>query len=169
MSTFQTVKAQIQELIDNANAKTEKTDVDLTSAIGSLIEGYGVGGESSKTYADQLYEHFGVDKSVYPYLAVGLWTDRNSCTIIFGKTVTWDYSSLAMRNGYWHDGGAIDALEGVDRSDINTVVSTICQNLTTLKAASEMWGIKNQSDNIWYCNFDPTQFSNVQCNAVGGF
>lgn len=41
MSDFTSIKAQIQKLIDDANAKTERTDADLTSAVGSLIEGYG--------------------------------------------------------------------------------------------------------------------------------
>ena len=43
MSTPQTVKAQIQSLIASANETTGKTDADLTSAIGSLVEGYSVG------------------------------------------------------------------------------------------------------------------------------
>jgi hypothetical protein len=43
MSDFNSIKAQLQKLIDDANAKTEKADVDLTSAVGTLIEGYGAG------------------------------------------------------------------------------------------------------------------------------
>lgn len=41
MATADSVKAKIQGLIDVANAKTGKTDVDLTAAIGSLVAGFG--------------------------------------------------------------------------------------------------------------------------------
>lgn len=44
MSTIQSVKNQIQTLIDNANATTGKGDADLTTAQASLIDGYGKGG-----------------------------------------------------------------------------------------------------------------------------
>lgn len=46
MSDFSTIKAQIQELIDNANAATGNADTNLTSAVGALIIGYGVGGSA---------------------------------------------------------------------------------------------------------------------------
>jgi len=44
MVTADKVKNQIQSLIDTANEKTGKEDVDLTSAVGSLVDGYGQGG-----------------------------------------------------------------------------------------------------------------------------
>lgn len=44
MSNFDSIKTQIQSLIDSANAKTGKTDTNLTNGVNSLIEGYGVGG-----------------------------------------------------------------------------------------------------------------------------
>lgn len=44
MSTPNTVKAQLQSLIASANATTGKEDTDLTSAVGSLVEGYKQGG-----------------------------------------------------------------------------------------------------------------------------
>lgn len=42
MSTPDTVKTQLQTLINNANAKTGKSDTDLTAAVDSLIDGYGI-------------------------------------------------------------------------------------------------------------------------------
>lgn len=45
MSSLQTIKAQIRNLISISNAKTERTDADLTSAVGALIEGYGQSSE----------------------------------------------------------------------------------------------------------------------------
>lgn len=47
MSTPQTVKAQIKSLIATANATTGNTDTNLTSAVGSLVEGFGQGGEDT--------------------------------------------------------------------------------------------------------------------------
>ena len=43
MITADKVKNQIQSLIDTANEKTGKEDVDLTSAVGSLVDGFGGG------------------------------------------------------------------------------------------------------------------------------
>ena len=47
MITASKVKERIQTLIDIANEKTKKNDVDLTSAVNSLIEGGGSGGGSN--------------------------------------------------------------------------------------------------------------------------
>ncbi len=43
MITAEQVRNQIQTLIDTANEKTGNDDADLTSAVGSLVEGYDVG------------------------------------------------------------------------------------------------------------------------------
>lgn len=43
MSTPQSIKTQIQNLIDTANAKTGNDNTDLTTAVDSLVEGYGGG------------------------------------------------------------------------------------------------------------------------------
>ena len=51
MITAQSVKTQIQSLIDQANAKTGGTDTDLTSAVGTLVAGYGQG-ESTENIVD---------------------------------------------------------------------------------------------------------------------
>lgn len=47
MATADSVKAKIQGLIDTANATTGNTDTDLTTAVGSLVAGYGQGGGDS--------------------------------------------------------------------------------------------------------------------------
>lgn len=44
MSTIQSIKGQLQELIDSANATTGNADTNLTDGVNSLIEGYGSGG-----------------------------------------------------------------------------------------------------------------------------
>jgi hypothetical protein len=46
MATAESVKDKIQGLISQANGVTGKTDADLTTAIGSLIAGFGQGGGS---------------------------------------------------------------------------------------------------------------------------
>lgn len=47
MSTPDTVKAQLQTVINSANGKTGKSDADVTSAVASLIAGFGSGGGSN--------------------------------------------------------------------------------------------------------------------------
>lgn len=44
MATAESVKGKIQGLIDSANAATGNTDADLSTAVGSLIAGFGQGG-----------------------------------------------------------------------------------------------------------------------------
>lgn len=49
MVTADSVKAKIQNLISKANAKTGKSDVNLTNTINTLIGGYGKGEEATGT------------------------------------------------------------------------------------------------------------------------
>ena len=44
MATAESVKAKVQGLIDQSNATTGNSDTDLTSAVNSLIAGFGQGG-----------------------------------------------------------------------------------------------------------------------------
>lgn len=46
MATAESVKGKIQGLIDSANAATGNTDADLSTAVGSLIVGFGQGGSN---------------------------------------------------------------------------------------------------------------------------
>lgn len=58
MSTDVTVKNQLQSLIDQANEVTGGEDVDLTSAVGRLVEGYGSGDDFWRMYEGLLsYEY----------------------------------------------------------------------------------------------------------------
>ena len=43
MSNIQTVKAQIQSLIDLANATTRNADTTLTDGVNALVSGFGQG------------------------------------------------------------------------------------------------------------------------------
>lgn len=44
MATAESVKSKIQTLIATANSTTGKSDTDLTTAVNSLVSGYGQGG-----------------------------------------------------------------------------------------------------------------------------
>lgn len=55
MHTPQSVKIQIESLINQANATTGKEDTDLTSAVGSLVEGFGQGGSDDETIITYKY------------------------------------------------------------------------------------------------------------------
>ena len=49
MSTAETVKAQLNALLNQANDTTGKTDANLTAAIASLVAGFGQGGSGGGT------------------------------------------------------------------------------------------------------------------------
>lgn len=49
MPTAESVKAKLQGLIDQANETTGSGDADLTTAVGSLIAGFGQGGGSMES------------------------------------------------------------------------------------------------------------------------
>ena len=46
MSTMQSIKTQLQALLDNANIKTGKSHTNLTDGVNELISGYGSGGSA---------------------------------------------------------------------------------------------------------------------------
>lgn len=50
MATAESVKAKIQNLIATANEATGNADTDLTTAVNSLIAGFGTGGGASGIY-----------------------------------------------------------------------------------------------------------------------
>lgn len=151
-----TVKAQIQRLINKANETTGNTDTNLTDGVNALVSGYGQGGiqlpedmleglengydvmfydENSKglafysiksghainppvyscknwqdanggivtfpytpsanaifyannnTYASMLYQYYGIDSAVYPYICIDyLQSTNKSITVCFFKT-----------------------------------------------------------------------------------
>lgn len=60
MSDFKSIKTQLQSLIDRANAKTKRTDKDLTTVIDALIAGYGQSGSVD------VYEPYHVLFTDYP-------------------------------------------------------------------------------------------------------
>ena len=77
MATADSIKTKIQNLIATANETTGNTDTDLTSAVGSLIEGYGQGGTDS--YYDAFWDAFQDYGNRTDYLSVfngKYWTNE---------------------------------------------------------------------------------------------
>lgn len=99
MATAESVKTKIQGLIDSANAATGNTDADLTSAVGSLIAGYGSGGGEEEIPDDG-------KTRIFIHLAEGRTSPVLGCCP--NGTVTVD----------WGDGTDPDTLTGTSTSVI---------------------------------------------------
>lgn len=56
MVTIDTVKAQIQSLIDSANIATGNTDTNLTDAVNALVSGYGDTGTAKMFDTINIYQ-----------------------------------------------------------------------------------------------------------------
>ena len=166
MSTFQTIKTQLQKLLDEANAKTTKTDADITTAVSTLIEGYGVGdsgGGSTKTYADQLYEFYGINKEEYPYLLVQdfgtqLDSGKKMVFVYFVKTITKEADTRIWM---------YDCLRGFDMNytpqnwseDITEFVGQVIERITSANAYVDKTFFDDNSTTLnygytMYVNFD---------------
>lgn len=73
MSTPDSIKTQIQNLISTANTTTGKSDTNLTTAITSLISGYGGGGDDYDFW--EIYQQGG-SRTDYSFAFNGFgWTD----------------------------------------------------------------------------------------------
>lgn len=91
MATLESVKAKIQGLIEKSNETTGATDVDLTSAVNTLIDGYGVGGsdgtgdDSIVIDVEELPTENIDDSKIYKIIK-----DINITTIVtsYGETLT---------------------------------------------------------------------------------
>lgn len=73
MSNIQTVKAQIQTLINSANATTGNADTNLTDGVNALISGYGQGG-SEPTLQDKTITENGTYSADSGYDGLGTVT-----------------------------------------------------------------------------------------------
>lgn len=74
MATIQSVKEKIQGLIDKANETTTASDMDLTTAINTLIEGYGKGGGLDDEYLK--YFSYTIDQSTATILLYSIHYDK---------------------------------------------------------------------------------------------
>lgn len=80
MATVQSVKAKLQGLIDKSNATTGKNDADLTTAVNTLVEGYGKGG-SGEDLAGVLDEQSQLIAELKEKLANGGGSQECDCII----------------------------------------------------------------------------------------
>lgn len=215
-----TVKAQIQSLINLANETTGNTDTNLTDGVNALVSGYGQGGSggieegydvtfydengeelafysvkqghsvdapnysciawlmadgtsvsfpyfptsdvslyaNNDTYADALYEHYGVDKGVYPYLAIRYTEDSTnayvprSMGIYFAKTV----SNLTLETVKFNTFG--NPSFNFDYNDIGSCVEQIIAKNYTVSQTSSSITLEDAYDDsiktVYFTNFD---------------
>ena len=119
MSDINTVKAQIQSLIDLANTTTGNTDTNLTDGVNALVSGYGQGGSGGTLeglengYDVMFYDENNEGLAFYsikegqainpPMYSVANWIDQNGVAIVFPYTPTADIS-------LWADNSTLSAL-----------------------------------------------------------
>lgn len=123
----------LQKLCETLGIDTsDMGDKLYNSYLKKIINEYAGGGDV-KTYADQLYEFYGVDKEVYPYICFCYRPDSNaSSNLYFSNTQVID-KPQAMNCMYC----AVNWLAGVsDFEDLASVVEKITTSITTLNALS---------------------------------
>lgn len=117
----QTVKAQIQSLIDLANETTGNSDTNLTDGVNALVSGYGQGGSGGSLeglengydvmFYDENNEGFAfysikqghsIEAPIYDYKG---WETEDGTVITFPYTPTSDLVLYAINNG-----GALEIL-----------------------------------------------------------
>lgn len=110
MSNFATIKAELQKLLDTANAKTGKADADLTGAVGSLVEGYGTGGSVPRVPACEVSVKVTNSTAYYynheqlPEIPEDVLADYPYVLIMRNLEVLRMYASKEKAY-YWEDGG----------------------------------------------------------------
>lgn len=102
MSTIQTVKTQIQSLIDLANTTTGNTDTNLTDGVNALVSGFGQGGSGGMKNGynvsfydedNQLFALFSIKQGEAinpPIFESSGWQDVDGVNIAFPYTPTND-------------------------------------------------------------------------------
>ena len=102
MSTIQTVKTQIQSLINLANTTTGNTDTNLTDGVNALVSGFGQGGSGGDTIENgvtvcvydednNLIQKYDMESGFIinePFYISRGWVDDNGVTIQFPLLVT---------------------------------------------------------------------------------
>ena len=117
MSDINTVKAQIQSLINLANTTTGNSDTNLTDGVNALVSGYGQGGGSleglENGYDVMFYKEDNEALAFYsikqgeainpPFYSCSNWIDQDGVAIVFPYTPTADIS-------LWADNSTLSAL-----------------------------------------------------------
>lgn len=101
------IKSKVQALIDAANATTGETDLTLTAAIQTLIDGFGGGGGSGLPDEYQAVEYIQAQKTG-EYIATGLTELRTGDTFKvethFFRSVSPDYTESIFSNNTQYRG-----------------------------------------------------------------
>lgn len=111
-----------------------------------------------KSWAKQLYEHYNIDPSVYPYLAIYVYKNKetkNYFYVAFGSAIATDGRELTAPTYI----GAKYKYSSVDYYDVDSVMNWILSNVTV---SSQTYGTSNNdsSDYYYYTNYD-IQLSNA--------
>lgn len=135
MSTPITIKTQLQTLIDNANTVTGNSDTDLTTAVDSLISGYG-GGEVKEEQVKSL----DITKN-------GTYTiTPDEDKVLSSATVNVDVS---IPDGYIQPSGELN-IEENGTYDV-TAYASAAVNIASGSSGLPMWnGIVTQTMNVSY-------------------
>lgn len=141
----------------NANGHANQFPLTVESADeGTVFDLYA----SIENLADKLYNHFGLDKEVYPYIMI-MVRNYNSTSKTFefyyGKTLLDDiYTAYGCRKTM--------TVSDFDGSDVNWVVDTVIENLsadnfTNTNAFSDMV-TANASTQHFYTNYETSKYTN---------
>lgn len=119
MNTPSTVKTQIQSLIDRANEVTGGSDINLTSAVGSLINGY----TDWFPYMVCLYNTF--NGATFP--------DNTDLVINLGTKTIASINNQILNQSFFNSSGLRSLKISTPTKGFNTYASNSFNNCTTLE------------------------------------
>ena len=141
MSNIQTVKAQIQTLIDLANTTTSRQDTNLTDGVNALVEGFGQGGSDGIEggYDVTFYDEQGEELALYsvkegheiskpPKYDCLAWQTSDGANVLFPYVPTSDISLYANSDTY---ADILYKFYGVDKGVYPYLVISIATGGTT--------------------------------------
>lgn len=97
MITADKVKNQIQTLIDTANQKTGNNDTDLSSAVGSLMDGYGSAEDLSELFDSIVFSYDGL-KDRYEDITLNLINAKSISGLIDNKPIMFNKLTINVSN-----------------------------------------------------------------------
>lgn len=112
---------------------------------------------SFSALSDILYNHYGVSKEEYPYLAIQ-YLDSNDCAyVVFAKNVTVDGSRIGYYDCLWgaYNPYTFDNFDNIE-SAVQYAVDNIARDVINTKSAWEAW---NTTGWTQYINFDKGAFT----------
>lgn len=108
----------------------------------------------NSTYADQLYDFYGVDSAVYPYLCLIAYksSSSKSLRLIFGSsTDTYGRPSGSMMGTQV----SLSSTEFSSITDLETLITLTQQKITSVSSLSSSI-FNNSTDSVIACNYDNT-------------